>query len=129
MNRVKPERILGIKVGGVVTEASKNWFEFEIRPKNRDKRDITSLKSRIQKVENGNYKYFREAIKGTSLHLIYLTEESLKGLYKNKEDNLPYEILGFGGSLIYRQSIKDNKEDIYNRLEQVAVEDGLRKKD
>ena len=61
------------------------------------------------------------------IRAIYLNEESVMGLYKSMENNLPYEIYSLGGDLIYRQSISERKKDISNRLEKLAVEEGLRK--
>jgi len=122
------EKIIGIKIGGVVTESEKNqWFRFDIRPKNRDFREeLKELRPRIQKIENGNYKYFRQTFKGAIVHLIYLNWESAKGLYKNPDNNLPYEVLDINGSLIYRQSIIERKEDIFNKLEMAAMEEGIK---
>lgn len=129
MDRLKPERIAGIKLGGVVTETEKNkWFSFDFRPKNRDFREeLKEVRPRFQKLENGDYKYFKQIIRGASINLIYLNWESAKGLYKNPENNLPYEVLDCHGSLVYRQSIIERKEEIFNRLEKAAIEEGLRK--
>jgi hypothetical protein len=124
----QPLEIKGIKIRGAVTEIEKGkWFTFDIRPKNRDFRgELNEMRSRIQKIENGDYKYFKPVLKNATIHLIYLNWESAKGLYKNSENNLPYEVLDIYGGLIYRQSIVERKEDILNNLERIAVEEGLR---
>jgi len=128
MHRLKPDKIKSIKVKGVVTEAYRNkWFKFEIKPKSRDLREeLKKLKVREQKVENGDYKYFREVFNGVGVFLSYLTWESLKGMYKDPKNNLPYEIWTEGGELVYRQSIIERKEEIFNKLEKTAIEEGLR---
>jgi hypothetical protein len=127
MDRIKPERIMGIKIRGFVTESERNkWFSFDIRPKNRDFRDdLKEVRPRFQKLENGDYKYFRPISKGAVIHLIYLNWASAKGLYKKPENNLPYEVLDVNGSLIYRQSIIERKEEILNNLEKAAIEEGI----
>ncbi|MEK6833736.1 MAG: hypothetical protein AABY32_06865 [Nanoarchaeota archaeon] len=126
----KPEskKIMGIKIRGAVTDCEKNkWFIFDIRPKNRDFRDeLKELRPRVQKVENGDYKYFKQTFKGAIVHLIYLNWESAKGLYKDSNNNLPYEVLDMYGGLVYRQSRIERKEDIFNRLERIAKEKGLK---
>ena len=130
MERLKPYKIVGIKVGGVVDESyGGKGFSFMINPKNRDLRGVVRGLSgtKTYRIENGNDKYFMEITKGASLNLIYLNEESMKGLYKDVENNLPYEILGRNYELLYRQSITEKKEAIYNRLEKAAIDEGLRK--
>lgn len=132
MKRFKPEKIQGIRIRGIVTEIEKNkWFSFDIQPKNRDFREeLKEIRPRFQKVENGKDKYFKPPfIRGAHVHLIYLNWESAKGLYKNPEDNLPYEILDVTGSSIYRKSITEKKENFFNRLEKSAIEKGLRNTD
>jgi hypothetical protein len=129
MQRVKPERIKGIKIKGVVRDSEKEKsFTFEFQPKNRDFREeLEELRPRSQKIENGRHKYFRSAFRGAKVHLIYLNWESAKGLYKNSENNLPYEVLSEDGNLLYRQSIIERKEDIFNNLEKAAIEEGIKK--
>jgi len=129
MKRMKPEKIKGIKIRGVVTEVKQDkWFTFDIKPKSRDLREeLQEIRKRFHKVENGKEKYFKSPyFSGTHLHLIYLNWESAKGLYKDPKNNLPYEILDVNGSSIYRQSIVEKKENILNRLEELAIEEGLR---
>ncbi len=129
MKRIRSERIKGIKIGGVVTDVKKNkWFTFDIKTKNRDFREeLQEIRPRSQKIENGKDKYFKSPyFTGTHIHLIYLNWESVKGFYKDLENNLPYEILDVNGSLIYRQSIIKRKEDLLNKLEKTAIEEGLR---
>jgi len=130
MERIKPEKIKGIRIGGIITDIKENkWFTFDIKPKNRDFREeLKEIRPRFQKIENKKDKYFKSPyFRGIPVHLIYLNWESAKGLYKNPENNLPYEILDVNGSSIYRQSITERKEDIFNRLEELAVEEGLKK--
>jgi hypothetical protein len=128
MDRMKPDKIRGIKIGGEIADSRKNeWFAIDFKPRNRDLREeLEELRPRFQKVENGKYKYFKSPFRGSKVHLIYLNWESAKGLYKNPENNLPYEIFNSTGSLIYRQSIIEKKEEIFNNLEKLAVEEGLR---
>jgi hypothetical protein len=125
----QPPEIKGIKIRGIVTDIEKGkWFTFDIRPKNRDFREeLKELRTRVQKIENGDYKYFRPVSKNSMIHLIYLNWESAKGLYGDSKNNLPYEVLDMYGGLVYRQSIVERKEDILNNLERIAIEEGLRK--
>jgi hypothetical protein len=128
----KPEsrKLKEPRIGGIIKkyEVGK-WFSFEVEPKPRDlKKSLKELKPRIQTVNNGNYKYFRDPpFRELIIRAIYLNEESELGLYKDEENNLPYEIWSIGEYLLYRQSIKETKKEIYNRLERLAVEEGLRK--
>ncbi len=128
MERLKPEKIKSIKVRGIVTEVYKDkWFKFKIIPKNKNlKEELKKLKIIEQKVENGDYKYFREVFNGVGIFLSYLNLESLKGMYKDPKNNLPYEIWTEGGDLVYRHSIIERKEEIFNKLEKIAIEEGLR---
>jgi hypothetical protein len=115
----------GIRVGGIIREIEKNSFIFDFRTKNREFRDeIKELRSRTQKIENNKHNYFvLPTVPTQRVHLIYLTQDSLEGKYKNPENNLPYEILSENGTLIYRQSTVERKEDILNRLEKTAIEE------
>jgi len=127
MKYIKEEKITGIKIRGFVLDFKKNkWFIINIKPKSRDLRE--ELRPRIQKIDDGKDKYFkpRQIFKEDLVHLIYLNWESAKGLYKNLEDNLPYEVLDTNGYSIYRQSTTEKKEEIFNRLEKKAIEEGLR---
>ena len=129
MERIKPERRKGIKIGGVITEVKENkWFTFDIKPKNKDfSEELKGIRPRFQKIENGKEKYFKSPyFAGVHIHLIYLNWESAKGLYKDPKNNLPYEILDVNGSSIYRQSRVEKKEDIFNRLEKATIEERLR---
>lgn len=127
----KPEkkRIEGIKLGGKILEVEDDkWFIVGSRIKSRElKKVLKELTPRTQKIENNKKNYFKKTIKNAYVNLIYLNWESAKGLYKEPENNLPYEVLTQFGELIYRQSTIDRKEDIFNRLEKIAVEEGLRK--
>lgn len=132
MKRLKPEKITGIRIKGIITDSEEDkWFTFDFRPKNRDFREeLRELRSRYQKIEKGkkeDKRYFRQAFRGARVHLIYLNWESAKGLYKNPKHNLPYEILSEDGrTTLYRQSINRRKEDIFNELEKAAIKEGLR---
>lgn len=105
------------------------WFSFEITPHERDPRKKSGkLTKRIQKVTKGEYTYFQSPkFKELAIRIVYLNKESAYGLYKDEENNLPYEIRSVGDTLLYRQSIIERKEDIFKRLEKIAVEEGLRK--
>jgi len=136
LHKPKKKKITGIKIRGIITEISATkkdqWFIFDIRPKNRDFRDeLKELRPRIQKIKDGKEKYFRSPyLKNTIVQLIYLNWESALGRYKNPENNLPYEVLDiYGNTTLYRQSRSEKKEDIFERLEKLAVEEGLRNTD
>ncbi len=105
------------------------WFTFEIIPNERDPRKKSGkIVKRTQKVTKDEYNYFQSPkFKQLAIRIIYLNKESAYGLYKDPENNLPYEIRSIGDTLLYRQSIVERKEDIFNRLEKLAVEEGLRK--
>lgn len=123
-----PPEIPGVKVGGIILDIEKGkWFTIGRRYKSREPEELKEVKPRTQKIENGEYNCFNPTVKNAYVNLIYLNLESAKGLYKNPENNLPYEILSQFGELVYRQSIKERKEDIFNRLEKLAVEEGLKK--
>lgn len=132
INRLRPQKTEEFRVGGVVKEIDrekKQWFTFEIQQKPRDiRRGLKELPQRIQKVENKDYNYFRTPpFQDLVIRAIYLTSESEEGLYKNPDNNLPYEIHSISGDLLYRQSIVETKKDISKRLEKIAIEEGLRK--
>lgn len=123
MIRLKPERFKGIKVSGIIVDFDKSMLKFTIGSK-REELKIP----RVHTVENGDYVYFRQpAFRDFPVQIVYLNKESLLGLYKNSKMNEPYEICDRGMVPIYRQSIKEGKEEIYNRLERAAIEEGLRK--
>jgi hypothetical protein len=116
-----------VKVGGKIIEVEKGkWFIIDRRYKSRESEELKQVKPRVQKIENGEYKYFKPVGRNAYVNLTYLNLESAKGLYKNPEDNLPYEVISQYGELVYRQSICEKKEEIFNRLEKLAVEEGLR---
>jgi hypothetical protein len=123
-----PPEIYGIKVGGIILEIEKNkWFTIGRRYKSRESEELKEVKPRVQKIEKEGYNFFNPSIRNAYVNLLYLNLESAKGLYKNPKDNLPYEIISQYDELVYRQSIIERKEDIFNRLEKLAVEEGLRK--
>jgi len=122
-------RIEEFRIGGFIKDYEDGeWFSFEIQRKDRDlKKGLKKLNPRIQKVKNKEYNYFRApSFKGTIIRAIYLNKESEEGLYKDEENNLPYEIRSIGDELLYRQSIAETKKEIFNRLERLAVAEGLR---
>mgnify|MGYP000885539986 CR=1 FL=1 len=119
-----------IKVGGIILDIEKGkWFTIGRRYKSRESEKLKEVKPRVQKIENGEYKYFKPIGRNAYVNLTYLNLESAKGLYKNPENNLPYEIISQYGELVYRQSICEKKEEIFNKLEKLAVEEGIRIKD
>jgi hypothetical protein len=126
MDRLKPEKIKGIKISGIIIESSKKSLKFKIA--DRSVYSEKGIESRIQVVELNNFNFYqRPSIENIPLHLIYLNEESMKGLYKDSEKNLPYEILDNGFKLIYRQdALIRKKKDIFEELEKSAVEEGLK---
>lgn len=125
-----PPEIQGIKIGGIILDIEKGkWFTVGRRYKSRESEKTKGVKQGVQKIENGDYNSFNPTVKNAYVNLLYLNLESAKGLYKNPENNLPYEILSQFGELIYRQSIKERKEDIFKRLEKLAIEEGLRNRE
>ncbi len=127
MVRLKPNKVEGIRIGGVILETKKDWFTFEFRTKNQSFKDkLRELRPRVQKVENGKYKFFGQTFSGVHVNLVYLNWESAEGRYKNPENNLPYQIFSQNGIRIYQQDTKETKENIFNRLEKTAIEEGLR---
>jgi hypothetical protein len=125
-----PPEIQGIKVGGIILDIEKGkWFTVGRRYKSRESKELKAIQPRVQKIEKGQYNYFTPTVKNAFVNMLYLNQESANGLYKDPENNLPYEIVSQFGELVYRQNIKDRKEDIFNRLEKLAVVEGLRKKD
>lgn len=132
IHKPQSKKIEGVKVRGIIRDSEKDWFTFDFEPKNKDfKKKLKELRPGVQKIKNERYNYFRPPppMTGSLVHLIYLNEESARGLYKDPENNLPYEILDiYGSSVIYRQSRIERKEDILNGLEKAAIEEGLRNK-
>jgi hypothetical protein len=122
------------KVSGAVKDYDREeggkWFIFETKPKSKGlKKGLEELKPRIQKVEKRAYNYFRiPSFQDLPIRAIYLNEESENGLYKDPENNLPYEIHSISGDLLYRQSTIETKKNIFNKLEKAAIEEGLRNK-
>jgi hypothetical protein len=109
-------------------DKKEKWFTFNIKPKNRDKREeLSEIRPRFQKIKNEYYNVLELPLSSTDIIITYLNWESAKGLYKEPKNNLPYEIMDFYGRTIYRQSMIEKKEDIFNRLEKLAVEEELRK--
>lgn len=126
-DRLKPEKVKGHKARARVIESEKSWFKFQIQLKNREKKEENNSNLfRIQKVEKKTENIYKQPLESSYIHLLYLTKESLKGLYKEPEKNLPYEILDVTMYPIYRQRYKEKKEKIFNELEQAAVNEGLR---
>ncbi len=131
IHRPEAKKIIGIKIRGNIIDSKKGeWFTCYINPKSRDLREeLSKIRPRVQKIENKKDNYFRltTIFKEEIVHLVYLNWESAKGLYKDPKNNLPYEVLDINGSLtIYRQSRSEEKEDIFNRLEKTAIEEGLK---
>lgn len=123
-----PPEISEIKIGGIILDIEKGkWFTIGRRYKSRESEELKEVQPRFQKIENGEYNYFKPTVRNAYVNLTYLNLESAKGLYKNPENNLPYEIISQYGELIYRQNIKDKKEEIFNHLEKLAIEEGIRR--
>ncbi len=130
MIRARPaKKFEEIRIGGKITEIKEKEFSFEIYRKERELRNrLKQLEPRTQTVSSNEDNYFQNPKNKTAnIRAVYLNKESEEGLYKDEQNNLPYEIWGTEGFLLYRQSIKEKKEDIFNRLEKLAVEEGLRK--
>lgn len=124
-----PKKFEEIRISGEVIDVKeKEWFSFETKLKQRELRNKgEQLRPRVQTIYKKEDNYFQNPSKLTHIRAVYLNKESEQGLYKNPENNLPYEIWGQGDFLLYRQSIVEKKEDIFNRLEKLAVDEGLRK--
>jgi hypothetical protein len=118
-----------INVPGIITSIEKGKsFIVKRRYKSRESEELKEIEPKIQKVENGKFRYFRPTIINGYVNMYYLNLESAKGLYKDPENNLPYEIMSQYGELVYRQNTLDDKEVIFKMLEKLAVEEGLRNK-
>jgi len=123
-----PPEIPGVKIGGIILYIEKDkWFTVGRRYKSRESEKLKEIRPKIQKIEKGEYNHFQLTIRNAYVNLLYLNLESARGLYKNPENNLPYEIISQYGEWIYRQNVKERKEEIFNRLEKLAIEEGLRK--
>lgn len=117
-----------INVPGIIISIEKGKsFIVKRRYKSRESKELKEIKSQIKKIENKEYNYFSPTVVNGYVNMYYLNLESANGLYKNSENNLPYEIISQYGELVYRQSIKEKKEEIFNHLEKLAVEERLRK--
>lgn len=120
-----------ISVPGIILKIEKNkWFTVGRRYRSRESEELKEVKLKSLRIEKGDdkkYNFFSPTIVNAHVNLLYLNMESAKGLYKDPENNLPYEIVSQYGELIYRHNVKERKEDIFNRLEKLAVEEGLRK--
>ncbi len=132
MKKPEKEKIEVVKIRGKILETGKKekekWFTIDITPKSRDKREeLQEIKKRYQKIENEDYNVFTIPFPNTDIIITYLNWESAQGLYEDPKNNLPYEIMDFYGGLIYRQSMVEKKIDIFNKLEKLAIEEGLRK--
>lgn len=126
--KTKSGQTKGIRIGGIITEIRKNSFMFDFRTRNRNfKEKLEELRPRVQKIENKTENYFvSPAITTQRVHLVYLNWESAEGKYKEQEYNLPYQIFTENGIELYRQSTIEKKDEIFNRLEKAAIEQGLR---
>lgn len=123
-----PPEIQGIKIGGIILDIEKGkWFTVGRRYKSREQGELKEVKPKILRIENKKDNCFTPTSRNAFVNMLYLNIESAKGLYKDPENNLPYEIRSQYGELVYRQSIIERKEEIFNRLEKLAVEEGLRK--
>jgi hypothetical protein len=113
-------------VVGSILESTERELKFKIKDK------LTYLDKeiapRIQSVSKTNLNmYSKPLFNHLSLNLFYLNEESLRGLYKNPNMNLPYEIRDSGHQLIYRQeALIRTKENVFSELEKAAIDEGLR---
>lgn len=118
--RVKPERI-GIKARGKIIEINKDTVLFKLSTKKEH------LKNKIYEIKNEKENYFNSGIivENSHINMIFLNRESLLGLYENQENNLPYEIINNSNQTVYRQSTIERKENIYERLEQIAKEEKI----
>lgn len=125
---LKYSEIPGIKIGGIILDVEKGkWFNVGRRYKSREPSKLEKIPPRIQKIKNGEYNFFNPIGVNAYVNLMYLNMESAQGLYKDQENNLPYEIISQFGELVYRQSIKETKKEIFDKLEKLAIEEGLRK--
>lgn len=123
----KSPEIKRVVVGGIITAIEEGkWFIVKRRFKSRETAELKEIEPRIQKIENGKNRYFQPTIVNGYVNMHYLNLESANGLYKDPENNLPYEIFSQYGEWVYRQNTIENKENIFNRLEKLAVEEGIR---
>lgn len=116
-----------INIPGIITSIEKGKsFIVKRRYRSRESEKLKEIEPKIQKIENGKFRYFRPTIINGYVNMYYLNLESAKGLYKDHENNLPYEIMSQYGELVYRQNTLDDKEGIFKRLERTAIQEGLR---
>ena len=120
--RIRPKRILGIRKSGKIAKLEKKEFTIKIPKKD------SNLGFELLNFKDERYNLFdsRQLTENSQVYLFFLNPESAKGLYQDKENNLPYEIKNYQEKTIYRQSIIEKKEDIFNKLEKLATEEGLR---
>ena len=113
-----------------IIESSNKELKFTIIAKDEKLKKEIKI-GRIQKVEKTKENIYQKPyFDNLEITLIYLTKESLKGIYKDSKKNLPYEIVDGSWNTIYRQEAHKKyrkKEDIFNELEKAAIEEGLRK--
>jgi hypothetical protein len=117
-----------ICVPGIITSIEKGKsFIVKRRYKSRESKELKEIEPKIQKIENGKFRYFKPTIVNCYVNMYYLNLESAKGLFKDPNNNLPYEIISQYGEWVYIQNTVERKEDIFNRLEKLAIDEGLRK--
>ena len=132
MKRLRPQTIKGIKVKGKIIEVGKNEFTFRQIRKNEELQENAKRSYTVRNETKGNQGeknyYLDPAITNIEVILVYLNKESSEGLYKDPERNKPYEILSNHNphKTLYRYRTTTPKEKIYNELEKVAIEEGLR---
>lgn len=120
--RLKPNKIKGHKIRGWVLESDKKGFMVKIEVRDEwDRRIITDSRIIKIKYKEGNLRSLQPPMQHSYVGLIFLTRESLEGLYKEPENNLPYEIMGTNRFTLYRQSKTIGKEEIKEKLEKAVL--------
>lgn len=120
--RVKQVKIAGIKKNGRVLEFGQNWFKVITHIKNENHEE-ERIVTKLEKKENVDFK--PPTMENSQVNMIYLTIESLKNLYKNPDDNLPYEVINLRGYTIYRRNTNEKKSELIKKLEQSELKEIL----
>ena len=85
----------GIRAKGLVTEIEKDSFFVKIHP--------AGLEERTIKIENKKeHRYNSPSVITQRVSVIFLNENSLKGNYKNKEFNDPYDAISLVSDSVIR---------------------------
>lgn len=102
---------MGIRVKGIITDIKEGHYYVKLKGLERE--------VRIEKRKQDRYE--SPIVPMQRVSLIYLTRDSINGNYKDKEFNLPYEIIDNLGKTIYQQNWKTKKQKIYEDLQKAEL--------